>query len=305
MRGGRKLFRYSGLDAYPALSAAGNFGLILISALFFDSLPLWALGLMFAAIAFCYCWNLQSISHNFIHNAFFGPQWLNRAFAFLETLDLGVPHTIVRHQHWNHHSGDNDARGPDGTTRDWVSSYRFGKDGKPEACWRYCLLSHFRLPVGTIVGIIFREARARKLQFLAECLLLAAFGAGLVLLNWRYFVFFYLPCYYAGWILVYAHNYFLHYGAEPGNKYANSVSSYHRLYNWVFFNNSYHQEHHSRPKAHWTRMKDVRAQIQPQMMANNTRIIRGPHATILMETWLERRRAGKLALDARTYRSSV
>ena len=55
-------------------------------------------------------------------------------------------------------------------------------------------------------------------------------------------------------------------GAEPGNYFANSVSSYNWLYNFLWFNNGYHQEHHWDPKAHWTQMPAVREAILPQMM---------------------------------------
>jgi fatty acid desaturase len=125
-------------------------------------------------------------------------------------------------------------------------------------------------------------------MLLAESLTLAAFWLTMLVLDWRYLIYFYLPCYYLGWVLIYAHTYFLHYGAQPGNLYANSVSSYHRPYNWVFFNNGYHQEHHWDPKAHWTRMKAVREEILPQMFANRTRFLRGPHLTVLLEDWLRR-----------------
>jgi fatty acid desaturase len=104
-------------------------------------------------------------------------------------------------------------------------------------------------------------------------------------MDWRYLLFFYLPSYYLGWVLIYAHTYTMHYGAKPGNYYANSVSSYHRLYNWLFFNNGYHQEHHWDPKAHWTTMPRVRQEILPQMIANGTPTLRGPHITVFVERW--------------------
>ena len=38
--------------------------------------------------------------------------------------------------------------------------------------------------------------------------------------NWRYFVFFYLPSYYLGWVLSYAEGYLEHYGCQPGNDFS-------------------------------------------------------------------------------------
>ena len=92
----------------------------------------------------------------------------------------------------------------------------------------------------------------------AETIVLAAFWATMLAVNWRYFVCFYLPSFYLGWLLSYAEGYLEHFG-QPGNPFANSVSSYHRLYNFLWFNNGYHQEHHWDPKMHWTRMQELRA----------------------------------------------
>ncbi len=103
--------------------------------------------------------------------------------------------------------------------------------------------------------------------------------------DWRYFVYFYFPSYYIGWMLSYAEGYLEHYGAQPGNPFANSVSSYHRLYNLIWFNNGYHQEHHWDPKWHWSRMPQLHEQIKDQMARNHTRILKGPHMTALLEDW--------------------
>ncbi len=285
----RLLFRYAVSDAIPTLCAIGNVALLIGTLVYFPSLPGWALALAFAAVMFCYCWNVQSISHNFIHNAFFTNSWLNRAFNLVETLAIGIPQTIYYHYHMNHHWGDNDAKGPDGSTKDWGSTYRHGKENQPEAFWSYCLIGFFRFELGPVIRMILRCGRSQVVMALVESLVLGAFWLALFLLDWRYFLCFYLPSYYAGWVLIYAHTYVLHYGAQPGNYYANSVSSYHRLYNLIFFNNGYHQEHHWDPKAHWTQMKEVHAEILPQMVANRTRILRGPHITAFLEDWLTRR----------------
>ncbi len=286
----RLVFRYTARDAIPALCGVGNLALLLGTFAYFDRLPFWAVALSFVAVIFCYCWNVQSISHNFIHNPFFVSDWLNRAFSIVESLAIGVPQTIYYHYHMNHHWGDNDAPGPDGTTKDWGSTYRHGKNGRPEPFWSYCLIGFFRFELGPCFRMIGRHGRRHVLLLLAESLALGGFWLAALVLNWRFLVFFYLPTYYLGWVLTYAHTYVLHYGARPGNPYANSVSSYHRLYNLVFFYNGYHQEHHWDPKAHWTRMREVRAEILPQMIANGTRVLRGPHITAFLEDWLRARR---------------
>src|SRR4051812_43627783 len=144
-------FRYSAWDTLPALCVVGIVALIVWTLFGFHSLPGWVLGAAFLAIAGSYCWNMQCLSHNFIHNPFFRSPWLNRAFSVLESLALGVPHVFYHHYHMNHHWGDNDRKGPDGTTRDWSSIYRHSSNDEPEPFWRYCLFSYFRVEVTPLV----------------------------------------------------------------------------------------------------------------------------------------------------------
>ena len=56
------------------------------------------------------------------------------------------------------------------------------------------------------------------------------------------------------------------------------VSWYHRLYNWLWFNNGYHAEHHYRPRVHWTRMKQLHEQIAEEQRNAGVRVIAPPHA---------------------------
>jgi fatty acid desaturase len=279
-----RLFRSSPLDAIPALCGVGIVALIFWTFLSFDRLPWWVLVPAFVALTWSYCWNLQCISHNFIHNPYFRSAWLNRAYSVLETIAIGVPHVLYHHYHMNHHAGDNDGKGPDGSTRDWSSIYRHSRDDAPEPFWRYCLLGFFRVETGAVVRTAARHHHIPQLA--VESVVLAAFWATMAVVNWRYFAIFYLPSYYLGWVLSYAEGYLEHYGAEPGNPFANSVSSYNRLYNFFWFNNGYHQEHHWDPKRHWTRMRQLHEQIRPQLDANRTRTLRGPHLTAFLEDWL-------------------
>jgi fatty acid desaturase len=281
-------FRYSAYDAIPALAGVAIVALLFWTFLAFASLPWWVLVPAFIVVSWSYCWNLQCISHNFIHNPYFKNAWLNRAFSVLETLAIGVPHVLYHHYHMNHHWGDNDRKGADGTTRDWSSIYRHSKDDRPEPFWKYCLVGFFRVETTAVVRTAARHHHLTQLA--VESVTLVAFWALMALVNWRYFVCFYLPSYYLGWVLSYAEGYLEHYGAQPGNPFANSVSSYNRLYNLLWFNNGYHQEHHWDPKMHWTRMPDLHAQIKYQLAANQTRTLKGPHMTALLEDWLQGRK---------------
>ena len=283
-------FRYSPWDAFTALGGVANAALLFGAFLAYPVLPWWALVPLFLAVALAYCWNLQCVSHNFIHNPFFSSAWLNRLFGVLESWCIGMPHMLYHHYHLNHHAGDNDAKGPDGTTRDWSSTYRYGKGDQPETFWRYCLFSFWRVEVGPVIRVVLRHGRGHVTQTVIETLALGAFWALMLAVNWRYFVYFYLPSFYLGWVISYAEGYLEHHGGKPGNPFANSVSSYNRLYNLLWFNNGYHQEHHWDPKVHWTRIHELHQQIWPQMQANGTRVLRGPHLTGLIEDYFTRPR---------------
>jgi fatty acid desaturase len=285
MSASRSFFRHNAWDALPALGGVFHVGFLFFTLFAFPILPWWALipcGL-FAGLLIC--WNLQCVSHNFIHNPFFNSGWLNRLYGVLESFAIGMPHQLYHHYHLNHHAGDNDAKGPDGTTRDWSSTFRYGKGDQPEAFWRYCLFSFWRVEVGPVLRVAIRHGSGHVFQVVIETIALAAFWLLMAWVDWRYFAFFYLPSFYLGWVISYAEGYLEHHGGKPGNPYANSVSSYNRLYNWTWFNNGYHQEHHWDPKCHWTRIHEVHEEIRAKMEANGTHVLRGPHLTGLIEDW--------------------
>jgi fatty acid desaturase len=281
------LFRYSKWDVFPAMCGVGIVALMAWTFFCFSSLSWWVLVPAWVAIAFSYWWSLQCISHNFIHNPFFTSPWLNRAYSLLQTLAIGVPQILYHHYHMNHHWGDSDMKGPDGTTKDWSSIYRHSKDDQPEPFLRYCFFSFFRVEVGPVIGTLFRHGRGQVVQMIVEGLVLVACWAFMLFWNWQLFLFYYLTSYYAGWTLSYAEGYLEHYRCQPGSPFANSVSSYNVIYNFLCFNNGFHQEHHWDPKKHWTKMPELHEQIKPQLLANGTRMLRGPHLTTFLEDWLE------------------
>jgi fatty acid desaturase len=50
--------------------------------------------------------------------------------------------------------------------------------------------------------------------------------------------------------------------SESDKPIAWGVSSYGKIYNWLFFYNGYHAEHHFRPKVHWTKMEQFHQSIE-------------------------------------------
>jgi fatty acid desaturase len=86
----------------------------------------------------------------------------------------------------------------------------------------------------------------------------------------------------------YLNGYYRHYGGNPDEPIAWGVSSYDKLYNWMWFYNGYHAEHHFRPKVHWTRMQAFRDQIVEQQRAAGVRVIKPPHALGFLDRDLPR-----------------
>ncbi|MGZ3693889.1 MAG: fatty acid desaturase family protein [Bdellovibrionota bacterium] len=252
-------------DAYLILLAVLNVSLICGMALIGRnqvefSLGLWFLlqGLGAVVILYLYLVNYQCISHYHLHKAFFASAAGNQIFSLFNTLALGVPQTLYRVHHQFHHKGNNDRRNPaTGTTVDFASSYRFSQDPNvEEGFWSFTLKSVFRAEITPLYKEGVRQGQRAQIFF--EFLVLFSFWALLLCISWKSFFLFYLPLWLIGQILNYAENYAEHFGVSHLSNLDNSVSCYNRVYNWLWFNNGYHQEHHFRPSVHWTELPSVK-----------------------------------------------
>jgi hypothetical protein len=181
-RGG--LLRYSAWDSVLVLLSFAHAGVLLT----WPSIPVIAIGLW---------WNANTISHNFIHSPFFRSRVLNRAYAIGLGALIGIPQSLWRDRHLQHHAGQHRA-------------VRWTHDMTIEA------------------GVIL-------LVWASIASVAPWFFAGV-----------YAPGYLIGLGLCFLQGYFEH---ARG-----TTSHYGRLYNWCFFNDGYHIEHHGRPAEHWTRL---------------------------------------------------
>jgi fatty acid desaturase len=270
----RKLFAHSRLDALLVLLALVQFAVLLAGVLSAGSVA-WGTSLILGlASVFLMCTNFQCIAHNYIHNPFFKSERLNLAFSVFNSLLIGGPQSLYRIHHLHHHKYNNDAPNPEtGTTKDLTSTWRYSPWlWREESFWSYALLGYFRSDFGFLV----REVRRKGLLSWAlwESAGLLALLIALGLLNPWGLLIFYLPVWYFGNAAAQAENYLEHYGAIPGNRKTDSVSSYGWLYNRIWFNNGYHQEHHYRPQVHWTRISEVKDLLPPE---SERRVVRGAH----------------------------
>lgn len=291
-----RIFAHTRWDALPAL--AGLFHLAYFFAMFFAyrHAPLWLMLIMGFVYSLMINANINGVGHNFIHNPFFRAPLLNRLFGVSQSIACCFSQTYYDVVHTQHHKGNSDRPDEEGETVDWLSIYRHGHEGEPENAWRYVFLSFFRDNPAAIARELRKRGRAELLWGNIE---LAAFATTLLvltILDWTYVLLFFLPFFYLGHCFSYLNGYFRHYGADPDKPIAWGVSSYGRLYNWLFFYNGYHAEHHFRPKVHWTRMEQFHRQIEHLQKAEGVRVIEHAHMLGFLDIQQpERQRIGREA----------
>ena len=300
-----KLFAFTRWDAVPAL--AGLFHTAYFFAMFFlyPHAPLWLMLTMGFVYALMINANINGVAHNFIHNPFFRPRILNRLFGVTQSIACCFSQTYYDAVHTQHHKGNSDRKDENGETIDWLSIYRHGHDGEAENPWSYVFLSFFRDDPKAIA----RELRKRgRVELIWGNIELASFITTILVMaffNWRYVVFFLLPFFYLGHCFSYLNGYFRHYGADPDKPIAWGVSSYGKLYNWLFFYNGYHAEHHFRPKVHWTQMEKFHGRIAELQKQEGVRVIKHAHMLGFLDPDLPRRGALQAAPAIRENRGDV
>jgi len=243
----------------------------------FPRVPLWVMLILGFVYSVSISWNINGISHNFIHNPYFRSPLLNRLFSILESITVGFSQIFYECIHMQHHKGNADRPDDDGETVDWISIYKHGHDGEAEHPLKYTFLSFFREDPKTVFKELKRKDPREAFWGIFELTSFVSTFVLLGILNWRYICFL-LPFYYFGHCLSYLNGYYRHYGANPDDPIAWGLSSYDKLYNWIWFYNGYHAEHHFRPKVHWTRIEALRDQIVDQQRAAGVRVIKPPHA---------------------------
>ena len=119
--------------------------------------------------------------------------------------------------------------------------------GFPQSLWAARHLAHHR-------DDAFRWKPMRR-AWLAQGALVLALWAALLALAPKFFLTVYLPGWLLGLGLCQLQGRFEH---TRG-----TVSHYGRLYNWLFFNDGFHVEHHARPARHWTMLPSSREMPEP------------------------------------------
>ena len=283
-----KLFAHTRWDAVPML--AGLFHLTYFLAMFFlyPRTPLWVMLIMGFVYSLMINANINGLAHNFIHNPFFRSPLLNRLFSLLNSIGACFSQTYYDAVHMRHHRGNSDRRDNNGETIDWLSIYRHGHDDEAENPWSYVFLSFFRDNPAAIRKDLRKRGNRDVIWGNVEIASVAVVLLTMFFFNWRYALFF-LPFFYLGHCFSYLNGYFRHYGADPDKPIAWGVSSYGKLYNWIFFYNGYHAEHHFRPKVHWTKMEAFQRQIVELQRKEGVRVIEHAHMLGFLDRNLPKR----------------
>jgi len=295
-----KIFAHTRWDIIPTLAAFFHLGYLIAMYLLFPHTSLWIMLPMGFVYSLMINANINGVSHNFIHNPFFRSELLNRLFGVVESVACCFSQTYYDVVHMQHHKGNSDRQDENGETIDWLSIYRHGHDGEEENPWNYVFLSFFR----DNPAAIERELRKRngpdvnwgkiELAVFITCLVTTAVIVPtwpIHFINWRYMLFF-MPFFYLGHCFSYLNGYYRHYGANPDKPIAWGVSSYGKLYNWIFFYNGYHAEHHFRPKVHWTKMEEFRRGIAELQEQEGVRVIKHAHMLGFLDPDLPKRGTG-------------
>lgn len=275
-----KIWKNTPKDSILVALSLGQFGVTLTLAITWNTNSLPARVAGGALLTAMMTYNIIVISHLFTHVPWFVSNRLNVVMSLVNSVNIGQSVQAYQLTHVrNHHRFNNDRQGPDGTTRDTSSTYRKGKNGQHQPLMAYALGGAVDSVVGRandvastrrlwsvgrgevqLLSLASRRERRRTRELrqiqadrAAHCLSLVLFAT----LSWQWTVMCYLPAYFAALTLVNVQNYYRHYGANPEDRAADSVSHYNRVYNLLTFNDGYHQEHHLNPGSHWSQMPAV------------------------------------------------
>ena len=253
-------FAYTPWDCIPVMMGLGHFAFVAFLFFFFHRLQ-WPAYLALASLyAVSISWSINSTSHNFIHNEFFGSALLNRIYSFILSVTDGFSQELYRHIHLRHHVGNMDRKNAEGTTIDPLSIYRHGENGNPESPWSYTFLGYFRDDAAEIYQRVKQKFPDQAAWIRREIWAVVIIYLACLIYDWRAFTAL-VPFYYLGHSLSYLNGYYEHYKGDPDTPIAWGVSTYGKIYNWTWLYNGYHAEHHFRPKVHWTKMRELRQSI--------------------------------------------
>src|SRR5437867_12907064 len=127
-----RVFAHTRWDAIPVAAALLHCAYFFRMFYLFPRVPLWVMFILGFIYSVSISWNINGISHNFIHNPYFRSPLLNRLFSIMESITVGFSQIFYECIHMHHHKGNADRPDETGETVDWISIYKHGHDGEAE-----------------------------------------------------------------------------------------------------------------------------------------------------------------------------
>jgi fatty acid desaturase len=209
-----------------------------------------------------------TIVHNTIHCPIFRKKWMNKAFQVVLSFTYGHPvSAYVPGHNFSHHKHTQSEKDNIRTTK-----ARFRWNLLNQLLFFYLMSFDILKSEMRFVRKMKQEKPAWYKQYLFESILLNGVRLGLLLLDWRAFLFVVLiPHQYAAWGIV-GTNYWQHEGCDENHPYNHSRNFTGKLLNWFAFNNGYHGMHHEKPGMHWSLLPAAhKALIEPHIHPNLNR----------------------------------
>jgi fatty acid desaturase len=110
-----RIFANTRWDAIPVLAAIFHSAYFFGMFYLFSRVPLWIMLILGFVYSVSVSWNINGISHNFIHNPYFRFPLFNRLFSILESITVGFSQIFYECIHMQHHKGNADR--PDSMAR--------------------------------------------------------------------------------------------------------------------------------------------------------------------------------------------
>lgn len=257
-----RLFKHSRWDAFFVVLTGLDLALRVFLILNLGTGSTWAIVGVVATLIILNAMNYECAGHYFIHSPFFRSKNANNVYSVANSLAFGFPQTFYRAEHLCHHRYNNDF--PDPITRkagDRSSIYQYSSTPKiPEPPFKYAIMSAWRQNVSEL----YRQTPKRLRTLLIIEIAALAIGYGIALLANPLACLALVLVSGAGSFISNLQNWLEHAHADPGSRLTDSVSCYASFYNFIWFNNGYHQEHHAAPRVHWTKLPQMKEKMLPE-----------------------------------------
>ena len=100
-----RIFAHTRWDSIPVLAAIFHCAYFFGMFYLFSRVPLWIMLILGFVYSVSMSWNINGISHNFIHNPYFRFPLFNRLFSILESITVGFSQIFYECIHMQHHKG--------------------------------------------------------------------------------------------------------------------------------------------------------------------------------------------------------